>query len=119
VFYLNGVEVLRLNMPETNITASTLANVNVGLPTFTGPFPIPAAALVSGLNTMAVEVHQFSAINSDFDFGTELLTWRELTPAQPFRASPDSWIELFNRSANSVPLAGWRLDEDIDWRFGT
>jgi len=38
-------------------------------------------------------------------------------PAQPFRASPEQWVELFNRSSNAVDLTGWRLDEAIDFRF--
>jgi hypothetical protein len=37
----------------------------------------------------------------------------------PFADSPESWIEIFNRSSNSVNLTGWRLDEGIDYRFAT
>jgi Concanavalin A-like lectin/glucanases superfamily/Lamin Tail Domain/CotH kinase protein len=40
-------------------------------------------------------------------------------PAQPFRASPEQWVELFNRSSNAMDLTGWRLDEGIDFRFAT
>ncbi len=119
VFYLNGTEVLRLNMPETNINYGTLATVNVGLPTFTGPFLIPTSALLQGLNTLAVEVHQALTNSSDVNLATELLTWKELSPARPFRNSPESWIELFNQSSNAINLAGWRLDEGIDFRFTT
>ena len=116
VFYLNGVEVYRLNLPATNITYSTFATVNVGIPGFTGPVIIPANSLVQGLNTLAVEVHQFG-INNDFDFGAELLAFEQLTPTLPFRDSPQSWVELFNRSSNAVDLTGWRLGEGIDYRF--
>ena len=119
VFYLNGVEVFRMNMPETNITYGTFATVNVGLPTYSGPFTIPAGLLLSGANTLAVEVHQVLPNSADFDFGTELLTWKQLTPARPFRDSPESWVEIFNRSAAPVNLAGWRLDEGIDFRFAS
>jgi hypothetical protein len=117
VFYLNGVEVHRLNMPPGEATYNTLATANVGIPGFTGPVVIPATALVSGLNTLAVEFHNVAAQNSDIDFGTELLVWRELTPALPFRDSPGSWVEIFNRSSHPVDLTGWRLDEGIDFRF--
>jgi hypothetical protein len=117
VFYLNGVEVYRLNMPTTNILYGTLATVNIGIPVYTPTVTIPTASLVPGLNTLAVEVHQVSAINSDMDFGTELLAWYQLTPALPFRDSPESWVEIFNRHSNIVDLTGWRLDEGIDYRF--
>ena len=90
--------------------------MNVGIPGFTGPVIIPANSLVQGLNTLAVEVHQFG-INNDFDFGAELLAFEQLTPTLPFRDSPQSWVELFNRSSNAVDLTGWRLGEGIDYRF--
>lgn len=117
VFYLNGAEVHRMNMPPTNILYGTLATVNVGIPGFTGPIAIPTTNLLQGVNTLAVEVHQFSVTSSDFDFGTELLAWYQLTPALPFRDSPESWVEIFNRSSNTVDLTGWRIDEGIDYRF--
>jgi hypothetical protein len=117
VFYLNGGEVYRLNLPATNISYGTLATANVGIPGFTGPVVIPITNLVQGLNTIAVEVHQVTPASNDFDFGTELLSWYELTPALPFRNSPESWVEIFNRSSNTVDLTGWRLDEGIDYRF--
>jgi hypothetical protein len=119
VFYLNGAEVHRMNMPATNILYGTLATVNVGIPGFTGPVAIPTTNLVQGVNTLAVEVHQVTPTSSDFDFGTELLAWYQLTPAFPFRDSPESWVEIFNRSSNAVDLTGWRLDEGIDYRFAS
>ena len=119
VFYLNGVEVFRMNLPGENITYGTLATVNVGLPAFAAPVTVPVGLLVAGINTLAVEVHQVSTSSSDFDFGTELLTWKQLTPARPFQDSPESWVEIFNRSDSPVNLAGWRLDEGIDFRFAS
>src|SRR5262249_15504620 len=83
---------------------------------FTGPVIISATHLVLGVNTLAVEVHQFGS-NNDFDFGAELVAFEEFTPPLPFRDSPQSWVELFNRSSNTVDLTGWRLDEGIDYRF--
>lgn len=117
VFYVNGVEVLRWGMPAGNITYSTLAISNIGIPTFIGPFVIPASNVVIGANVLAVEVHQVTTNNNDMDFGTELLAWNELAPALPFRDSPESWVELHNRGSNPVDLTGWRLDEGIDYRF--
>src|SRR4051812_27206841 len=58
VFYLNGVEVLRLNMPGGPVTASTYAVTNITNASYAGPFPISTASLVSGTNVLAVELHQ-------------------------------------------------------------
>jgi len=119
VFYLNGVDVLRVNMPTTNITYNTLATVNVNIPGITGPFMIPTDNLRLGLNTLAVEVHQVAASSSDFNLAAEILSWKELTPELPFRESREEWVELHNRSSNAVNLTGWRLDEGIDFRFAS
>jgi hypothetical protein len=69
--WLNGVEVIRTNLPATGaITYSTLA-------TGAGPnaidnteytFPIDPAVLVPGPNVLAVEVHQSDATSSDLSF---------------------------------------------------
>lgn len=119
VIYLNGAEVLRLNMPATNITYFTFASTNTGIPALAGPFLIPAGRLQTGVNTLAVEVHQVSSTSSDVNLALELTSWYQLTPTLPFRSSPEEWVELFNRSSNHISLAGWRLDEGIDFRFGT
>ena len=58
IYYLNGVEVYRQNMPAGTVTYDTLASGQVGNATFTGPITIPAANLVVGANVLAVEVHQ-------------------------------------------------------------
>src|SRR6185369_8673744 len=73
VFYLNGVEVLRVNMPGGAITFSTPASVDVTNNTWNGLFPAPATSLVVGTNVLAVEVHQSATGTSDLLFGTELL----------------------------------------------
>ena len=74
VFYLNGVEVLRLRMPTGVIGYGTFTTDFVGDAAWEGPFTIPAAALVSGDNVLAVEVHQTSLSSSDIVFGCELTT---------------------------------------------
>jgi Lamin Tail Domain/Concanavalin A-like lectin/glucanases superfamily/CotH kinase protein len=117
VFYLNGVEVFRLNMPAGDVAYSTVASANVGIPGFTGPFVIPASSLVQGRNVLAVEVHQVNAFSGDVVFGTELLAAEQLTPAVPYSKSSESWLELYNRGSNAVDLAGWSLDGGIDYPF--
>ena len=39
------------------------------------------------------------------------------TPTSPYQPSEEQWIELYNRSTNTVDLTGWRLDAGIDFRF--
>ena len=60
VIYLNGVEVVRDNMAAGPITATTPASTyrfGAAERTFRS-FALPSAALVDGVNTIAVEVHQ-------------------------------------------------------------
>jgi hypothetical protein len=119
VVYLNGTEVLRLNMPAGPVTAATLASPGVGDATFTGPFPLAAGPLVSGTNVIAVEVHQASAASSDVVFGAEVAATVTISEGHPFRDSPEAWIELYNRGSTSVDLSGWRFDGGIEYAFET
>jgi hypothetical protein len=72
VFYLNGVEVLRLGMPATAITYDGFANRVVDNAAYEGPFTISSANLVEGNNVLAVEVHQANPGSSDVVFGMTL-----------------------------------------------
>ena len=74
VVYLNGVEVVRTNMPSGTITNSTLASTTVsGVDEdMFYVFVIPAATLKEGSNVIAVEVHQ-SGPSSDISFDLELI----------------------------------------------
>jgi hypothetical protein len=62
VFYLNGVEVLRVNMPAGAVTSQTPALSPVRAPVFAAPVSIPGDLLVSGDNVLAVEVHRADAV---------------------------------------------------------
>ena len=70
VIYLNGVEILRDNMPEGSISYQTLASSTIGDEAEEGytSYTLPRSALVSGTNTIAVEVHQSSEDSSDISF---------------------------------------------------
>ena len=117
VFYLNGQEVFRLNMPTGPIVYATPAASSITTISFGGPFRLPNTLLIAGENRLEVEVHKFSAADSDVVFGAELLALRELTPPVEYATSPEEWIELFNRSSNSVSLAGWKLDDAVGFTF--
>ena len=74
VFYLNGQELFRQNMPAGAVDYNTIATPGVGDAALAGPFIVPATALVFGENVLAVEVHQSSAASSDIVFGMTLET---------------------------------------------
>ena len=117
VFYLNGVEIHRLNMGTGAIGPDTLATGAVSNARFQGPFRVDAPTLVRGTNTIAVEVHQRTANSSDVVMGLELSASVTLEPAQPFRESPEAWIELYNRSGSEVSLSGWGLRGGLRYDF--
>ena len=117
VFYLNGVEVYRFNMPEGTVTHDLFAGPAVSDATFIGPFTIPTENLRLGKNVLAVEVHQASAGSTDIVFGTELLARVQVSPATSYQESSESWLELFNRSDHAVDLTVWRLHEGIEFSF--
>jgi hypothetical protein len=56
VIFLNGVQLTRRNMPSGTVAATTAAAAEVGNADF-ADISIPASALVSGTNTLSVEVH--------------------------------------------------------------
>jgi len=72
VVYLNGVEVVRDNLPDGTLTDTTLATTSASSETAYGGFDIDVTALVSGTNTLAVEVHQASLDSSDLGFDLTL-----------------------------------------------
>lgn len=119
VYYLNGVEIYRQNLPAGGIAYTNLASAGVATPAYSGPFVVSVTNLLAGTNLLAVEVHQFTTnpIAADMAFGVEVRAYGQQTPPQPVRESPEAWVELFNRSTNTVDLTSWRLDEGIDFRF--
>lgn len=74
VAYLNGVEVVRDNLPAGEITATTRASStrSGGAENALRPFTVDPALLVPGINTLAVEVHQDLPGSSDVTFDAQL-----------------------------------------------
>lgn len=74
VIYLNGLEVVRDNMPEGPITAQTFATETAGKEheEHTFVWPIPPDALRTGRNCIAVHVHQYALKSTDLLFSLEL-----------------------------------------------
>jgi len=127
VFYINGVEAGRFNMPGGPITFTTQASgsheANVLEVT-----PLNTASLVTGDNVLAVEVHQQGANSSDIVFGLRLdaisvtnspalagvmineVLANNATLEEPDGGRPD-WVELYNPSSNAVDVADMSLTD--------
>jgi len=74
IIYINGAEVLRVNMPEGDIGFETTASNYVGGAdenTYYKYFP-DTLYLQSGTNIIAVEIHQSGPASSDISFDMEL-----------------------------------------------
>ncbi|MEX2185886.1 MAG: lamin tail domain-containing protein, partial [Pirellulales bacterium] len=119
VYYLNGFEVYRQNMPAGAATYDTLSASEIGIPAAGSAVSIPADHLLQGGNVLAVEVHQASVADTDMLFAATLrastapippdapleLAFNELAGA----AVGDFWVELANRSGATVNLGGFLL----------
>ncbi len=71
VVYLNGVEIVRDNMPEGPVTPTTVST-NDGNEGVFDPFKFDHTLLLEGTNLITVEVHNRSAGSSDMVFDLEL-----------------------------------------------
>jgi hypothetical protein len=85
VVYLNGVEVIRSNMPEGPISPGTLAPITVDpdAENTLYTYEIPASGLITGENLVAVEVHQANVASSDVSFALQVIGVSGETNARP------------------------------------
>lgn len=131
VFYLNGREVARYNMPGGTVLNQTPpAQGFGGPPSWTGPIQIALTNVSPGLNTIAVEVHNASPFGDVF-MGTRLdgvivtnpvvvggLVISEIMADNASSLSVDGrtpdWIELHNPTAASVDVGGMSLNDQVN-----
>ena len=113
VFYLNGVEVYRQNLPAGVVSYATAANTNANL-NYAGPITISASSLLSGNNVLAVEVHQAAGSPDGPVFGTELNYSASPEPIINLAFNEHSgttnapfWVELYNYGTNSISLSNY------------
>ena len=142
VVYLNGLPVLTNGMPAAPIGYFTEASHSVG-DAQAESFTISAAALHTGTNLLAAEVHQTSPGSSDVVWGLALEASRTVTNFVPAptltlalnevranrSASSNSgllaadYIEIYNTSTNPLDLAGLSLTDNSasprQWVFPT
>ena len=117
IFYLNGAEIGRFNMDEGDFTATTAANPGVGNAT-PGTLTISSPQILQGSNRLSVEVHQINTGSSDVVFGARVSLKKETTSNYiPYAERDEEWIELYNRSGDSIDLTGWELDGGIRYKF--
>lgn len=123
VFYLNGQEIHRFDMPAGAITSSTLAVNNTAVEADAiHTFSADASLLVAGSNRISVEVHQSSTGSSDIVMGLKLDLEKSTPGEDPptvFQENDEEWIELYNRSSSAVLLDNWELDGAINFTFPT
>ena len=93
VFYLNGNEVFRHNMPTGAITANAFATNAVEADSFV-TFSISGDALLPGDNVLAVEVHQATVDSSDVVFGSSLLAVARQRGSTETEAPVEVWVKV-------------------------
>ncbi len=117
VIYLNGTEVLRYNMPsgtpgQNTLASSTVSSSDEGDYT---TYNVSSAALVSGTNVIAVELHQATVGSSDlgFDLG---ITGNVSSGSNTLISSGENWKYLDN---NTRPT-NWETSSfnDGSWSSG-
>ena len=72
VFYLNGVEVYRFNMPAGTVNYLTPASSTINNIARLGPINLPLGSLRQGANVLATELHQITSIDTDKAYGAQI-----------------------------------------------
>lgn len=121
VFYLNGQELTRTNMPGGAAGHTTSALSDQTVPVNSGFQTVPASALVAGSNVLAVSVHTGATDNTAFFSaelqGSETPTNPDVPPsfllneiASASAPTDAFFIELRNTTAVSGSTAGYSLE---------
>ncbi|MDR1730277.1 MAG: CotH kinase family protein [Prevotellaceae bacterium] len=110
VVYLNGSEIYRTNLPESEeILYATAAVKNLGSSYAESTFEIAPDLLVEGKNVLAVEVHQVSKTNGTLGFALSLA--EENTKTLRFTDTNQVYKETFtggDYKAVFEPDPGWQ-----------
>ncbi|RIK84361.1 MAG: hypothetical protein DCC68_01385 [Planctomycetota bacterium] len=119
VFYLNGQEIHRQNMPAGAVNYDTFASSTVGQPQFGPPIAVPAGILQTGKNVLAVEVHQATAADPDMGFEISMTVTISPPTADAARklvineiasaTDPQFFVELSNDGGQPIALGGYQI----------
>ncbi len=133
VFYLNGLEVARFNMPAGPVATNTPAANNLLDAVWASPSPstLSVTNLQVGMNVLAVEIHNATATSQDIVFGMRLdgiivtnsvvvggLVISEIMADNAGSLTVDGrtpdWIEFHNPTTTSVDLGGMSLNDQVN-----
>ncbi|HZO85607.1 MAG TPA: lamin tail domain-containing protein, partial [Verrucomicrobiae bacterium] len=118
VFYLNGVEVHRINMPAGPITAATPALSDVPSPGYGGVVTLSTAGVLESQNVLAIELHQASGGAPTPLAAVELIASFSPEPPVPVAfneysaGGADFWVELYNHGTEAFDLQDSRIVRD-------
>jgi hypothetical protein len=119
VFYLNGQEIARANMPAGVPGHATSALSDITAPSATGLQTVSSVALVAGTNVLAVSVHTSASDDTSYFTaslqGIETPRDPDLPPALQLNeiaavSAPTFFIELRNPGSSSTSTAGFSLE---------
>ncbi len=114
IVYVNGVEVMRVNMPDGVVTGATPAVGTSADPLATASQAISPGALQAGNNVIAVEMHQANGTSSDISFALEMTAQVDtqpptlaliFPPANGIVQSLNSIEVIFNEPVQGVDVA--------------
>ncbi|HTM19547.1 MAG TPA: hypothetical protein VL172_03535 [Kofleriaceae bacterium] len=123
VAYLNGVEVGRAAMPAGTVAASTLSTGHeAGNAYVSFDWSAMRGALVTGQNSLAVEVHQSAASSSDlvFDLALHLYGDQPPPPSSDEDIARGSVWRFFDRGSEPSSYGAWHDPSynDATWASG-
>ena len=107
VFYLNEVEVLRVEMPPAPAVIDFVTSAAAGGEWAAREDIVPSTFLVPGTNYLAVEVHQINTTSSDAILGLNL--WGRPLPPGPLSITQDpqdATVEELKEAVFTVDVAG-------------
>ncbi len=96
VFYLNGAEIGRVNMPAGAVAYATLATVA----STEGVVAVLPIAATAGAHTIAVEVHQSANNSSDIVFGAQVIVVPNASPALTISQNSTNALVNWNSDSN-------------------
>jgi hypothetical protein len=118
VFYLNGQELTRTNLPAGAIGHATSALSDLTAPAASGPQTVPSVALVAGTNVLAVSLHTGAGDDTSFFSATlqgiespvdpdlpAALVLNEISAAN----APTFFVELRNPGSTPSSTSGFSL----------
>lgn len=115
IIYVNGVEAVRDNLPAGTVLFNTYANspeVSGSAESTYYPLTVSPSLLVTGANTIAVEIHQQRANSSDISFNMDLIATVPNPSNVPPTVSIVSPANGATIAATAVELTATAADSD-------